>query len=310
VLAALATVVVICPGTAAYADPSLDQIQAQIDRQSDELEQVIEDYNKTGEELKAAKADAAALAQKLEPLRQRMDEAQARVSKMAAEAYKGRMLAEFTAVLSAPDPSVVVDRLVTLGQLSQYENANMAAAEVAQATHDVTAARVASLIADQEAKQRALAAEKDTIGKKLKDLYALRTKAYGQAQVKSSGAGTPPPYVAGKAGQAVKYAYAALGKPYSWGAAGPNSYDCSGLTMAAWNAAGVALPHNAEMQWNALPHISRAALQPGDLVFYRSLGHVAIFVGSGNVIHAPRAGDVVRIASVDMMTPYGYARPS
>jgi cell wall-associated NlpC family hydrolase len=58
-----------------------------------------------------------------------------------------------------------------------------------------------------------------------------------------------------------------------------------------------------------LPHIGRAALQPGDLVFYRSLGHVAIFVGNGNVIHAPRAGDVVRIASVDMMTPYGYARP-
>jgi cell wall-associated NlpC family hydrolase len=63
------------------------------------------------------------------------------------------------------------------------------------------------------------------------------------------------------------------------------------------------------MQWNALPHISRVSLSPGDLVFYSRLGHVGIYVGNGQIIHAPHAGDHVRLASVDVMPPYGYARP-
>jgi len=63
------------------------------------------------------------------------------------------------------------------------------------------------------------------------------------------------------------------------------------------------------MQWNALPHISRASLRPGDLVFYSGLGHVGIYVGNTQIIHSPTFGDHVRVASVDIMSPYGYARP-
>ena len=117
------------------------------------------------------------------------------------------------------------------------------------------------------------------------------------------------PEVSGAAGVAVRFAYAAIGTPYVWAGSGPNGYDCSGLTQAAWRAAGRSLPHNAAMQWNALPHIGRAALSPGDLVFYSGLGHVGIYVGNGQIIHAPHAGDHVRLASVDVMPPYGYARP-
>ena len=69
------------------------------------------------------------------------------------------------------------------------------------------------------------------------------------------------------------------------------------------------LPHKAEMQWNAMPHLARSSLQPGDLVFYNGLNHVAIYVGNGQIIHAPTFGDHVRVASVDMETPYGYGRP-
>jgi cell wall-associated NlpC family hydrolase len=79
--------------------------------------------------------------------------------------------------------------------------------------------------------------------------------------------------------------------------------------MAAWAAAGVSLPHNAAEQWGVVSHISRGALQPGDLVFYLGLGHVAIYVGNNQVIHAPQAGEDVKLASVDMLTPYGYGRP-
>lgn len=306
----IAAVAVIAPGTAAFADPSVEQIQAQIQQESTRLEKVVEDYNKIGEELKASVAAAAALKKKLSPLQKQLDSASARIGVMAAQAYKGRSLAEYSAVLTAADPSTVVDRLVTLGQISQYENATMTAVAMAKARYDVTAARLQALITDQKRKQKTLADQKKKINADLAKLYALRTKAYGTVVPAYSGAGTPPPYVAGNAGKAVNYAYAALGKPYEWGAAGPSSYDCSGLTLAAWRAAGVSLPHNAEMQWNALRHISRGSLMPGDLVFYSGLGHVAIFVGGGQIIHSPTFGDVVRLASVDIMPPYGYARPS
>lgn len=306
----IAAVAVIAPGTAAFAEPSIDQIEAQIAKESNRLEQVVEEYNALNEELKASLASAKALKKRLAPLQQQVDLANERMAAMAVQAYKGRSLAEVSAVLTAPDPSTVVDRLVTLGQITQYENANMASAETAKASYDVTSARIHALIADQKAKQKTLAEQKKKINSDLQKLYALRSQVYGSSAVADSGAGTPPPYVAGVAGKAVNFAYAQLGKPYEWAAAGPDSYDCSGLTMAAWKTAGVSLPHNAKMQWNALPHIGRSQLQPGDLVFYSSLGHVGIYVGSNKIIHSPTFGDVVRIASVDVMTPYGYARPS
>jgi cell wall-associated NlpC family hydrolase len=114
--------------------------------------------------------------------------------------------------------------------------------------------------------------------------------------------------VSGKAGVAVRYAYNAIGKPYVWGAEGPDGYDCSGLTKAAWAAAGVSLYHHAATQWDETVRISRSQLAPGDLVFYADLGHVAIYVGGGQVIHSPTFGESVKLASVTMMTPYGYGR--
>jgi len=305
----IAAVAVIAPATAAYAEPSLDQLETQIQRDSTRLEKVVEDYNRIREELKATQAAAVALKKRMAPLQAKVDAANARIGLMAAQAYKGRSLAEFTAVVSAADPSIVVDRLVTLSQIAQFENVTMATAEMAKATHDVSAARLQALIAEQKKTQKKLADQKKAIDTDLAKLLALRTRLYGNQAPADSGAGTPPPYVEGKAGKAVTYAYAALGKPYAWGAAGPSSYDCSGLTMAAWRAGGVSLPHNAAMQWEALPHISRGALMPGDLVFYNGLGHVALYVGGNQVIHSPTFGDVVRLASVDVMTPYGYARP-
>ena len=78
--------------------------------------------------------------------------------------------------------------------------------------------------------------------------------------------------------------------------------------MAAWAAAGKSLPHNAAMQWNVVAHISRGSLAFGDLVFYNGLGHVGIYVGNNQIIHAPHAGTNVQLASIDIMPPYGYGR--
>ena len=94
--------------------------------------------------------------------------------------------------------------------------------------------------------------------------------------------------------KAVAFAYQQLGKPYVWGATGPGSYDCSGLVQAAWASAGVSIPRVTYDQWAALPHISQAQLQPGDLLFYNGEGHVSVYVGGGYIIDAPRTGLTVQ----------------
>lgn len=128
----------------------------------------------------------------------------------------------------------------------------------------------------------------------------------------SSPSPTPPP--ATGAAAAIKFARAQLGKPYEWGADGPNSYDCSGLTMRAWEAGGKSLSHSSRMQYSESTPISRSQLRPGDLVFWgsspSSIYHVALYVGDGKIVHAPRTGRPVSEESIDYwIAPNYFARP-
>ncbi len=309
ILVALAGLAILAPGTAAHADPTPAQIEAQITEAAQNLEPVVEQFNKVTEELTATQAAAAKQAAQLEPIKTELDAASKRVNALAARAYQGAALAQVSALLAAGDPAGVVDRLVTMDQVSTLERARISSYTYAKSRFDADAAATAELAAKQTAQRQTLQAQKKEIEGKLAHLYDLRRAAYGSAQSRGAAYTGPVPAVSGAAGIAVRFAYAAIGAPYVWAGAGPSGYDCSGLTMAAWRAAGRSLPHNAAMQWNALPHISRASLSPGDLVFYSRLGHVGIYVGNGQIIHAPHAGDHVRLASVDVMPPYGYARP-
>ena len=107
----------------------------------------------------------------------------------------------------------------------------------------------------------------------------------------------------------VDTALAQQGKPYVWAGAGPDSYDCSGLTQYAYAAAGVELPHSSSMQSTMGSPVSRDALLPGDLVFFYSpVSHVGIYIGNGQMVHAPTAGDVVKVSSLDYMPSFNSAR--
>jgi cell wall-associated NlpC family hydrolase len=114
---------------------------------------------------------------------------------------------------------------------------------------------------------------------------------------------------------AVAYARAQIGKPYQWAADGPSSFDCSGLTMRAWEQGGVALPHHSVSQYRQAQKVPVTGLQPGDLVFfasgsdYRSIYHVGLFIGNGQMIEAPYTGEDVRIASIWRSSLFGAARP-
>lgn len=110
--------------------------------------------------------------------------------------------------------------------------------------------------------------------------------------------------------KALAYASAQLGKPYVWGAEGPASFDCSGLTSQAWQAAGRPIPRTSQEQWKQLKHVAVASMRPGDLIIYHAdASHVGMYVGGGRIIHAPRPGRTVTVAGAGSMQILGVVRP-
>ena len=136
------------------------------------------------------------------------------------------------------------------------------------------------------------------------------TKSGGSAETDAPLPPPPPPPPSAGAATALDVARAQIGKPYQWAAAGPDKFDCSGLTMYAWGKAGVQLPHSAAAQYDMLPKVSRGSLAPGDLVFFGSpIHHVGIYEGGGLMIDAPQTGENVRRDAIDRGDYTGAARP-
>ncbi|MEU4144820.1 NlpC/P60 family protein [Streptomyces parvulus] len=116
--------------------------------------------------------------------------------------------------------------------------------------------------------------------------------------------------VSGAAGKAVGFAMAQIGKPYVWGAVGPSSYDCSGLTSAAWAAAGHPIPRTSQAQWQGLTRVSLSSARPGDLIiYYNDATHVGMYIGGGRMVHAPRPGRTITTAPAASMPILGVVRP-
>lgn len=137
-----------------------------------------------------------------------------------------------------------------------------------------------------------------------------------QATKKDSGAKAPsvdpsPPPPSSKADLAIDAAQGQLGVPYRFAASSPGvAFDCSGLTSYAWGRAGVYLPHQSAQQYAVLPHVAKTDAQPGDLIFsHTPISHVSLYIGGGMMIHAPRSGDVVKVAAVNWSNVVGVGRP-
>ena len=306
------------PAASASASPggsgtSLSSLQQQIKAQSAALEKIVEQYNGVTVLLAKNRASAQALQQRMRPTEAAYTSAQQQVASIAMAAYvngsASAVPSSLTAIVASNSADDMVGGLALLSQVANARQEELAGFQRIRASYQAQQAQLNNLIAQETAQQRGLQSQRATINKKLSQLYALRARAFGSATESGGSSHAVPPYIPGRGGAVVKFAYAQLGKPYVWAADGPGSYDCSGLTMAAYRSVGVSLPHNAAMQWDVVHHISRSELSPGDLVFYNSLGHVAIYIGNDQIIHAPNAGEVVKIASITMMTPYGYGRP-
>ncbi|MEQ4301764.1 NlpC/P60 family protein [Plantactinospora sp. B6F1] len=293
------------PGRAApVSDPAERIAQA-----AEQLEIVVEQYNDLREALRETRASSAAIHAEMGPLERAIEAHRTEVSLIAARAYRTgdtRALGVLGTLLGAATPENLAGPLILLERLSRERHRTIAA--LTEALDRLAQARrtVDALVARQRSQERQLAARKLAIETELARLARLP----GPDEPAAEAVPRLPEAVPGAAGRAVRFAYAQLGKPYRWAGDGPDAYDCSGLTSAAWAAAGVRLPHNAARQYRAVTLISRAARQAGDLVFYyRDLHHVAIYVGDGKIIHAPRTGTRIRIDRVDYQPIAGYGRP-
>ncbi|MFD6295797.1 NlpC/P60 family protein [Streptomyces sp. NPDC060235] len=172
-----------------------------------------------------------------------------------------------------------------LSKLTAEEKARLAAIE--KKKREQAAAKAAELARQQAAAEKA-AKEK-----------ATEQGSSSGGTTGSSGSTATDPSYATKAGKALAFARTQIGKPYVWGATGPDSYDCSGLTQAAWKAAGVSLPRVTYDQVNAGTTVSLTDAKPGDLVFfYGDISHVGLYIGNGMMIHAPKPGAYVREESI------------
>ncbi|WP_250000816.1 C40 family peptidase [Actinoplanes sp. M2I2] len=307
VVAALAVAITGSLGTAAHAAPSTSELKKQIETASNKLEDVTESYNQMNLNLKKTQADEKTLQASLKPAQAALKAASGKVGTLAATSYKQGRVGPMTALLSGGQDGVV-DRIAYLDMITRSNQRDIDTFTEATEGFATREAALKATRTKQTAQVQALVKQRTAIQKDLKRLYKMRETAFGQAQETGGKYTGTIPKVSGKAGAAVTFAYNQLGKPYLFGADGPGSFDCSGLTSAAWASAGKSLSHQTKAQWNEVTHISKDELQPGDLVFYRSLGHVALYVGGGQIIDAPHSGTVVKKRGMNIMTPYGYGR--
>jgi len=232
---------------------------------------------------------------------------QHRIAVQAAAVYKDGGIGSIAALLASDDTSTLVQKAETLNLLAQHDGDLLDGATAQQRMYRSAVRQVEQAKAAQAREVAGIARHKGQIEGKLNQLERIRSQV-GDPRSVSLPADLPSP--TGAASIAVHTALAQLGKPYMWGGDGPGSFDCSGLTMYAWAAAGVSLPHSAAAQYDALPHVSQGSLEPGDLVFFgSSIHHVGLYIGKGLMVAAPSSGRVVQVQNAIRSDYVGAARP-
>jgi cell wall-associated NlpC family hydrolase len=327
---------------AAPETPSTSQeAAALVAARGHDLEVVTEQFNDARVELEALQAAAQKAADDVAAADEAVTEARDKVREVARSAYTGDQLSTLQAMLTSESADELLDQIGTLDTIAEYNNAVLGAAQSATeaaVAHKATADRAAadataqldrvqaqqkaleSEIAEYQAQYARLSAQEQERARQLAEQQhaaaaaaAARSTAVDRTDREAPAAsrsasrpvpGPSAPVVAGSgaASAAVNAALAQRGKPYVWAAAGPGSFDCSGLVQYAYKAAGVSLPHSSRSQASMGRAVSRGELQPGDLIaFYSPVSHIGIYIGNGQMVHAPTSGDVVKVASIDVM---------
>ena len=292
--------------------PTIAELDKRITAAARRLEVIVEQYNDSREDLRTNLTRQRTLGARIGPMTRDLRQRQALMGGLAARTYQRTVRGPTVALFSADDPHEFVSKIIGLHELAAQQQQAVRDLDLARERVARTRTTLRQLAGQQRRTQTQLSARKALVEGEIAALKQMREVAYGAGSRYAEVFNFPaPPHVPGPAGKVVAFAFAQLGKPYSWGAAGPRSYDCSGLTLAAWDRAGVSLPHNAARQYTVMAHLDRSDLKPGDLVFFHGrISHVGIYIGRGMMIHAPEYGEDVRIAPVDLLPIHGFGRPA
>jgi len=321
-------------------------IQDQVETNGEQISALAEAYNGAQlrfDEAQQAIADAQA---RIEATKQEVRRIRALVRERAASVYRRALSGQTFDDFDVKNARRLNTRrayaeaqarhddalLIQLDDARRQLATDQALAEAARAAAEAERTDIANNRAELEAanaeQQALLATVQGELEQLVREEQARReAEAAAQARARFGGSGNgsggrsgsgdgnpgafpnvPPPSPA--AATAIEFARAQLGKPYRYAAAGPDEFDCSGLTMAAWGAAGVRMPHYSGAQYTRFPRVPLDEMQPGDLVFWGPGGssHEGLYVGGGMMIHAPHTGDVVKVAAV-YGRPVGAVRP-
>jgi cell wall-associated NlpC family hydrolase len=307
------------------AAPNLIEVQGRV---RDLQEQATE----AAEGAQEAKVQLAKLKKTLDTVQQQASQQGASVTALnktigtiANERYKAGPLSQSLELLFSTDPGLYLSAAGSLEAVTRQKTADLKKFSVATQRLTATSLTVADKLAMVKAAEAKFTKQLALANSKLKEAEELLAKLTAAErerlaklnndeedadQQKSLSDAGKYSGVSGRAGTAIKYALAQIGDKYVFGADGLTYWDCSGLTMRAFGAAGVSLPHSSRAQYRYGKAIARKDLQPGDLVFFgKPISHVAIYLGPDRMLHAPRSGSRVKIANMDMgRKPYIGAR--
>ncbi len=314
--------------------PSVARLLTDLQRLYRQAERATEAYNATEEKLKRQRAETDRLERALARARLSLHDSRGAAGRLARQQYQSSTaLSPYVRLLLARDPERAVDQGRVIGRIARERAGTVGRLTGSERKARDLARKARKALDEQLALAERRRKERDTVRGRLHDVEKLLASldrdqltavaeleedgvAKAQKRFMASGAlgaagsaGTVRrPTAAG--GRAVRYAVRQLGKPYEWGAEGPKSFDCSGLTSQAWAAAGTPIPRTSQEQWKRLQRIGLDELRPGDLVVYfEEATHVALYLGDGQVVQAPRPGAKVKASPIAANPVLGAVRP-
>lgn len=311
-------------GTRSVAD-----LLSDLQRLYQDAEAATETYNATEEELKKRRKDADGLAKKLAAARSSLHSSRTDAGRLAREQYQGRSdFSPYLRLLLARDPQRALDEGHVMRRAARERQATVDRFTGREKKADALATKARGALDAQLRLAERQKKERDAVRDRLKEVEELlasltadqlaevaRLEAQGTTRAQqafmASGALSSTGRAPSEAGdEALTYAVRQIGKPYVWGAEGPDSFDCSGLTSQAWAHAGRVIPRTSQEQWASLPRVPMSELRPGDLVIYfPKATHVAMYLGDGMVVQAPRPGARVKVSPIAANPLLGAVRP-